>query len=85
MYTDFEAADDRDGRVFATMTDMPHFSIYNSMSLKPTDSEEHASYMVQFTGRVELSIDNNCPMTTSQDEEFAFAALPRLSDQEWDS
>lgn len=41
---------------------------------------------MHITGRVELNIDNDCPMATSQhDEKYAFADLPKLSDQEWDS
>ena len=87
MHTDLNAADDRTGGDLGSLATMPHFPIYNSMSPKPSDSDEHASsQMMHITGRVELNIDNDCPMATSQhDEKYAFADLPKLSDQEWDS
>ena len=85
MYTDFEAADDRNGRVLPPLTATLHFPIYNSMSLKPFDSDEHVNFMAQLTGRAKFNIENDCPMTACQDDEYAFAALPKLSDKEWDS
>lgn len=65
--TDF-SVNDRNGRVLVAAT--PHFPIYNSMSLKPIDLEQdHNSYML--SKKLDLNYSNA----------FAFAALPRLSEQ----